>query len=76
MSDDIKQDLEKILKKLDKLEDIINRPHDPYIYQGDTSLQPYCPSKSITCSKCSMTFEDTSGYYCSENDCPTFTKVI
>lgn len=46
MIDDIKQDLEKILKKLDKLEDIINRPYEPYEYSGDDTPQPCIPDDS------------------------------
>ena len=75
MSDEIKQDLEKILKKLDRLEDIINRPHEPYEYSVGNTLQPYYHSKTGTCSKCGMTFEGTTSYYCTQNDCPTFMKA-
>lgn len=75
MSDDIKKDIEKILRKLDKIEDIINRPHDPYEYPGDKTPQPPYYSKTSTCSKCGMVFEGVMGYYCPSNDCPKFLKV-
>lgn len=80
MSDDIKQDLEKILKNLDKIEDIINRPYEPYEYPGDNTPQPGDGTPgpydfSTTCSKCGMTFEGMTSYYCPQNDCPTFMKA-
>ena len=77
MTDDIKQDLEKILKKLDKLEDIINRPYEPYEYNDDYTPQPRVPSfGGVTkCDKCGMVFDGVTSYYCSHNDCPTFVKA-
>jgi len=75
MTDEIKQDLEKILKKLDKIENIINRPYEPYEYPGDDTPQPYYYSKMTTCSKCGMTFEGMTSYYCPQNDCSTFMKA-
>lgn len=75
MTDEIKQDLEKILRKLDKLEDIINRPYEPYEYPGDNTPQPYYYSKTTRCSKCGMTFKGMTNYYCPQNDCPTFMKA-
>lgn len=71
----IKEDkLDQVLKRLDRIEDILNRPHDPYIYPGDNTPQPYY-SNTTTCSKCGMVFEGAVSYYCPQNDCPTFMKV-
>ena len=73
MTDEIKQDLEKILKRLDKIEDVINRPYEPYEYPGDNTPQPYYSATS--CAKCGMTFEGVTGYYCPQNVCPTFIRA-
>jgi hypothetical protein len=32
--------LEDILRRLDRIEDILNRPYEPYEYPGDNKPQP------------------------------------
>lgn len=71
MTDGIKQDLEKILKKLDKIEDIINRPYE---YPSDNTPQPYVP-ETTTCTKCGMVFNSVTSYYCAQPNCPIFMKA-
>jgi len=64
MNDDIKQQLEKILKRIDRLEDALNRPHIPNYLGG-----------SNTCSECGKVWTGSENYYCSNYNCPIQPKV-
>lgn len=77
MTDEIKKDLEKILKKIENLEDIINRPYQTFEYPSEVYPQPYIPDSlgKTKCVKCGIEFNGVTSYYCSRNDCPTFTKA-
>jgi len=83
MSTTINEKLETIIemidrmnKKLDRLERSVGTQTNPFVYPGDNTPQPDMDfHASTTCSKCGLVFEGTTSYYCPQNDCPTFMKV-
>jgi hypothetical protein len=48
------------------------RPHaaPPPNLTGAPTMPP-----SLKCSKCGILFQGAVGYYCPQNDCPTFAKT-
>lgn len=83
MSTTIKEDLEMILEKLDRLERMIGKSTGHFEYPGDNTPQPSYPTNpfpyianSTVCSKCGLEFKvGATSYYCPDNNCPTFLKT-
>lgn len=82
MSTTLKEDLELILEKLDRIERLIGKQDEPFEYPKDSTPQPYYPTNpfphdvnSTVCSKCGLEFKGVSSYYCLDSDCPTFIKA-
>lgn len=74
MSTTIKEDLEMIIEKLDRLERMIGKHNSPFEYMGDNTPQPNYPGYGTTCTKCRMVFTGVTSYYCPDNNCPSFIK--
>jgi hypothetical protein len=66
------------IKRLDKIERDISWIIQ-YLLKRDKPISqpPYIPTyeSNTTCSKCGLTFDRTTSYWCINNECPLFTKT-
>jgi len=61
---------------MNEIPDFINWLRDEYNKFNDLSeYKRSTLEHKHTCSKCGLTFEGVTNYYCSDINCPTFTKV-
>lgn len=82
MSTTLKEDLERVLEKLDRLERLIKKQNGMFGYNTDNTPQLKYPTNpfpaavnAIACSKCGLSIENIKGYHCLDSDCPTSIKV-
>lgn len=60
----------QIMKRLARLEQMLEERTNPYIYPGDTTPQPYVSYTPNACERCGVVFEGVMSYSCPDLECP------
>ena len=65
---------EEYIKRLDKIESDLSWIIQ-YLLKKEQLFSPPLQIYKTYCNKCGMTFEDVTGYWCPQANCPIFTKT-